>query len=136
MGETIRLEEYLPMGNPSSVVLGCTHYVYLKEKISRFYGCKTYDGNDALAKRLADLLKNRDTRPLCPKNVCLKPLLTTFPFNKKFFQKKGIKTGEIRGRKSIRFRQIKNHLRLYFIGSGRLLNVNFYEQMFVFHKKY
>lgn len=46
----------LPSGTPSSVVLGCTHYIYIKESIRQFYGCEVYDGNSGIAKRLADTL--------------------------------------------------------------------------------
>jgi hypothetical protein len=38
-------------------------------------------------------------------------------------------------KKAARFYEIKNHLRLYFLGGGRLLNAKFYEQMFIFKKK-
>lgn len=60
---------YLPIGQPASVVLGCTHYIYLKEYIERFYSCKAYDGNEGMARRLENLLgvqtrKGRDSQPL------------------------------------------------------------------------
>lgn len=64
----------LPAGNPASVVLGCTHYIYIKEKISSFYNAPTYDGNEGIRKRLLSVLglpanthglkKSRDGRPL------------------------------------------------------------------------
>ncbi len=47
----------LPLGTPSAVVLGCTHYVYVKEQIERFYSCPVFDGNDGVARRLFSLLK-------------------------------------------------------------------------------
>ena len=46
----------LPQGNPAAVVLGCTHYIYLKKKIEKFYGAPTFDGNEGIAKRLAYFL--------------------------------------------------------------------------------
>lgn len=46
----------LPQGNPNSVVLGCTHYIYIKEKIRSFYGCDVLDGNEGIAKRLCAVL--------------------------------------------------------------------------------
>jgi hypothetical protein len=62
---------FLPTATPDSVVLGCTHYIYIVGQIQRFYGCPVYDGNDGIARRLADVLgqnnlsaKNRDLRPL------------------------------------------------------------------------
>ena len=38
--------------NYDGIVLGCTHYVFLKRKIAAFYGCKTYDGNRGVAEML------------------------------------------------------------------------------------
>ena len=60
---------FLPVGQPASVVLGCTHYIYLKEYVENFYGCKAYDGNEGMARRLENLLgvqtrKGRDSQPL------------------------------------------------------------------------
>lgn len=34
----------LPECSPDSVVLGCTHYTYVKDTIQRFYSCDVYDG--------------------------------------------------------------------------------------------
>ncbi len=44
------------------VVLGCTHYVFLKDIIRDFYGgrIKIYDGNDGVAKRLKAVLEQND----------------------------------------------------------------------------
>lgn len=60
---------FLPGGSPTSVVLGCTHYVYLKKYIEDFYGCRAYDGNEGMARRLESVLgartaRDRDGRPL------------------------------------------------------------------------
>lgn len=59
----------LPKGTPDTVVLGCTHYIYLKEQIRRFYRSEVVDGNQGMANRLITLLKeypieNRETQPL------------------------------------------------------------------------
>ena len=57
----------LPRGQPSAVVLGCTHYIYIKEIIAGFYACPVYDGNVGIAKRLCatlESLQNREKRPL------------------------------------------------------------------------
>lgn len=48
----------LPKGNPASVVLGCTHYVFIKEQIQSFYKAPTYDGNAGIAKRLCHFVDN------------------------------------------------------------------------------
>lgn len=45
-----------------SVVLGCTHYIFIKQLIEDFYEnkIKIYDGNEGAAKRLYSLLKGDD----------------------------------------------------------------------------
>lgn len=63
---------FLPKGKPDSVVLGCTHYIYIKEQIKQWYNCKVYDGNIGIVNRLKFVCeeskssKNRDERPLEP----------------------------------------------------------------------
>lgn len=52
----------LPQGNPTSVVLGCTHYIYIKENIRQFYNCEVYDGNGGIAKRLSDILSKNEKK--------------------------------------------------------------------------
>ena len=52
---------FLPTGNPDGVVLGCTHYIYVKEDIAQFYNAKIYDGNVGMANRLQSLLPKTDT---------------------------------------------------------------------------
>ena len=44
--------------NTTAIVLGCTHYVYLKTYIEN-KGYKCYDGNTGVAKRLLSLTKDR-----------------------------------------------------------------------------
>ena len=78
--------KYLPRGNPTSVVLGCTHYIYIKKQIESFYGCKCIDGNKGIATRLASIL--------------------------------GVQGGT--GKSEISF-----------LGSGKIINKNKYEQMFL-----
>lgn len=51
---------YLPKTKPTSVVLGCTHYVYIDEVIRAHYGCITYDGNEGIARRLYAQVKERE----------------------------------------------------------------------------
>lgn len=46
----------LPRGDPDTVVLGCTHYIYIKEQIRAYYGCEVFDGNEGIAKRLSAVL--------------------------------------------------------------------------------
>lgn len=47
-----------PKGDPASVVLGCTHYVFIKDQIQAFYNAPTYDGNAGMAKRLCNFVDN------------------------------------------------------------------------------
>ena len=58
--------DFLLNCNPSIVVLGCTHYVYVKSFIRSFYSCPTVDGNSGVARRLFSLLddcgKPNDTK--------------------------------------------------------------------------
>ncbi|MBQ9728756.1 MAG: glutamate racemase [Clostridia bacterium] len=46
----------LPKGDPDSVVLGCTHYIFIKKQIEQFYACSCYDGNAGMAQRLRSFL--------------------------------------------------------------------------------
>ena len=57
---------FFPPGIPDSVVLGCTHYVYLKRQIKDYYGCDVFDGNAGVARRLFSLFpaNSREERPL------------------------------------------------------------------------
>jgi len=50
------LSALLPDIKADSVVLGCTHYVFIKELIKKRYGCPVYDGLEGTAKRLCDIL--------------------------------------------------------------------------------
>lgn len=61
----MKIENLLPQGTPNSVVLGCTHYIYLKKEISAYYHCPVYDGNEGIARRLQSQisLDCRDSRP-------------------------------------------------------------------------
>lgn len=58
-GEEISLETYLPRGKYDGVVLGCTHYHFLKKEIGAFYDAPVFDGTDGTVRRLAALLSKR-----------------------------------------------------------------------------
>ena len=47
------LSVLLPKVQCDAVVLGCTHYIFVKKRIEDFYGCRAYDGNAGTAARLA-----------------------------------------------------------------------------------
>lgn len=51
----------LPKCSPDRVVLGCTHYTYIKDIVKRFYDCEIYDGIYGAANRLCNILA-----PNCP----------------------------------------------------------------------
>ena len=145
-----RLKNFLPTCVPDAVVLGCTHYVYVRKEIENYYSVPVFDGNEGVAKRLKEVLnstknrcfsknftKNRDERPptaeICPKQVfeaefCRaekEPFLNGGYTNKCL--QKCTKNGE-KASKSGDFSQI------FFFGSGREINYKKYEQMFVVDK--
>lgn len=43
-------------GKPQSIVLGCTHYMYLSSQFKRRYGCKIFDGSGGTVRRLGKML--------------------------------------------------------------------------------
>ena len=129
----------LPSVSADRVVLGCTHYSLIKEWIADFYGAEVFDGNDGVARRLRQILTERGRKTgvsvgklqktvrFCPAEKSLSNL----PF---FLPKKRQKSGNFRLKKSACFCKIKNAQSLYFLGSGRLFNRQFYERMFAFQQ--
>ena len=59
-------EEYiksiLPRVECDSVVLGCTHYIYIKEIVKSFYKCPVFDGIEGTANNLVKKLGKNDHR--------------------------------------------------------------------------
>ena len=51
-----RVKSFLPNEKVDAVVLGCTHYVYCKEIIKKFYGCAVFDGIEGTADHLCNIL--------------------------------------------------------------------------------
>ena len=47
------LSIHIPTMQVSSVVLGCTHYIYIKERIKSWYNCQVFDGNLGISTRLS-----------------------------------------------------------------------------------
>ncbi len=68
---------FLPSKNPAAVVLGCTHYVYIKKQVQAFYQCPVFDGNEGIAKRLRWMLSTHPNRPILQNNRDNRPLVTT-----------------------------------------------------------
>lgn len=60
--------------NVEGVVLGCTHYVFLRPIAEKFYGgrIKIFDGNDGAARRLKNLLEENDLAASSPVRLSLK----------------------------------------------------------------
>lgn len=92
-GEKIPLPSLLPSGKPDAVVLGCTHYVFLREEIGALYGCPVFDGNEGIARELFRVLSSRRAcgRPLAATRPSRPPLLTTAAAGK------GLSEGEADG---------------------------------------
>lgn len=62
-------EELLPDAAPDCVVLGCTHYTFVKKQIGEKYGCPVFDGTGATADHFAKIVgKNNHFAPLLGKN--------------------------------------------------------------------
>lgn len=61
-----KLASLLPDIEPDAVVLGCTHYVYIKEYVKKRYKCAVFDGNSGTAKHLCEVLGKTDH--FCAKN--------------------------------------------------------------------
>ena len=123
---------FLPRGKPNAVVLGCTHYIYIKNKIEKHYNCEAFDGNEGIAKRLCFLLrqKNRDGRPPFQKKPKILGFLTTKKLPKRGGVGKGIKTNKSSLKNAKNRPENGGAPTLFFLGKQRENNENTYEQMF------
>ena len=94
----------LPKGDPAAVVLGCTHYVYMRSQIQTYYGCPVFDGNDGVARRLQRVFDrffapDRDSQPpltpdLAPqKNAPVFFLGSAETYNKRVYEQTFVKNG-------------------------------------------
>ncbi len=132
-GAPTQLSEVLPPEHPDCVVLGCTHYSFLKKQIGAYYGARVFDGNEAVAKRLSCILhmgKKTERGSGQFKSISAQAfLLRSLPFFAQ--QTKPIKAA-FRLKKRSGFIKVKNVAILYFVGSGRLKNLHFYKRMFGF----
>lgn len=125
---------FLPIGNPNAVVLGCTHYAYIQKTLEGFYGCPTFHGNEGivkvLAKNLPVLGKNRDEK------TEKKPPDFFQNTGRLFKRKNSLKISRFlknfSPKKCKKIQKLKFVQPLYFLGSDRFFNANFYKQMFVF----
>ncbi len=54
-------ERIVDVEKPSAVVLGCTHYVYIRYIFEKLLGKeRVFDGNDGAARRLTEILRQND----------------------------------------------------------------------------
>lgn len=63
--DEVCLESMLPFGAPNSVVLGCTHYSFLKDRFRAFYRCPVYDSSEQTAKMLCSDTNFRRLAKFC-----------------------------------------------------------------------
>ena len=140
--EKVKLEDHLPRGNYDGVVLGCTHYVYLRREISAFYGAPVFDGNRGTAQRLASLLSDGGERGFAgtadhksgktgTADHCGAKIGTAdhksgetgtadhFGEKRELFDKNGKNSAKTGAKTSI-----------FYLGSGKTVNKRIYEQMF------
>ncbi len=54
--ENFDVTPWLKNGNYTSVVLGCTHYVYVSDKLKAYYNCPIFDGIAGTADHLKEIL--------------------------------------------------------------------------------
>lgn len=53
-----KIFDVLPDIKAESIVLGCTHYIYIKQIIEKKYSCSVFDGMCGTAERLCSVLNN------------------------------------------------------------------------------
>ena len=56
------VERLLPKESADSVVLGCTHYSFVKDIIKNYYNCPVFDGNEGTSAHLCEKLGISDHR--------------------------------------------------------------------------
>ncbi len=99
---------FFPTGQPLALVLGCTHYIYLKEKLALHFSCPVFDGNDGAVRRLLALLSPKNKK--IQKDRDEQPLATPTQNHPKNPQ-------------------------IYFLGKAKIQNRTLFEQMFVNPRK-
>ncbi len=119
------LVDHLPPLTPQTVVLGCTHYSFLREEIADFYGCQVLDGNEGIAKRLQTVLEEGESSASfsfgagsdhsCPQNT-EKPACKECKYCKKYENER---------------KRVKKSERTFFFGGRKNQNKRIYKQMFV-----
>lgn len=136
--EAFDYSSFLPKGKPDAVVLGCTHYIYLKKYIENFYGCPVLDGNEGIAKQLQRVLKektekckNRDGRPpLFNFLRNFRPFSTTARHQIQKTSRKN-KCSCKKSKNTQKRAKKQGFFNVFFLGSQKKRNKRVYEQMFV-----
>lgn len=131
-GEPLPLEELLPQGSPNAVVLGCTHYIYIKKEIGEFYKARVYDGNAGIATRLASLVTPKTEKDTVD-NIKDKRKTPAKTDKRKRVGKKGGKLEKGREEQPLVTPQEnpRQKPQIFFLGSQKRQNERVFEQMFV-----
>lgn len=137
----------LPAGNPQIVVLGCTHYIYIKKNLERYYHCRCVDGNNGIARRLMMVLNEKGyyykkEKVEIGKHIKNEYLATTadpkcknMRKNAKLHKKtKTNKCSHFLRKSAFAFICKRGQNYIYFCGSGKRYNALFYKQMFGFNE--
>ena len=153
-GEGYDFASFFPKGKPDAVVLGCTHYIFLKERAEMFYGCPVYDGNEGISRRLADVLalETEKAYPLALETEKIDSLWPPVTTNSDFLclpstfapvlpletgsleeKKKNIKANTclrnfLKNREN--YPEKRGFSRVFFLGSGKITDKRVCEQMF------
>lgn len=61
-----KLMNLLPNVKADAVVLGCTHYIFVKEAVEKKYGCRVFTGVEGTVKRLLQILGYNDDGNTAP----------------------------------------------------------------------
>ena len=125
--ESFDFSSFFPKGTPTSVVLGCTHYAYVKSQMEKFYGCPVFDGSDGVARRLVseiekiqkNKLENGQKGDFLRKTEFFRPLETTV----------NVCSGDFRENRP-KLPQNPPFLQLFWLGSGKTVNKSINKQMF------
>ena len=129
----------LPRVAADRVALGCTHYSLIKEWIADFYGAEVFDGNAAVANRLREVIAEQAKNGVIsckksPKSIYFRPTRKSLRNLHFFVEKRREKSRRFSLKKEACFWKVKNAQSLYFLGSGRVFNRQFYERMFAFRR--
>ena len=127
---------FLPPLKGDVIVLGCTHYGYIKDAIEARYHCQIYDGNEGVARRLFSVLqaqkeKSRDGRPQRENFVDFLGFLTTKTPSKTRKDRKGINANKCSPQNLKKPLKNQGKTRICFLGKDREKNRKIYKQTYV-----